>query len=108
MVFGSLAHAGIVWMFAEVAGIRARPFLWFVTAAMFGVAVANTLGVPLAGTVTGIERLSLPWGEVLSFPARAQPSVISLPIYIVVLSANLFVSSAVSASSGRIESAACS
>jgi two-component system cell cycle sensor histidine kinase/response regulator CckA len=89
-VFGSLGVAGTVWMFAEVTGIRARPFLWFVTATMLGVAVANALGVPLGGSVTGIERLSLPWGEVLSFPARAQPSVISLPMYIVVLSANLF------------------
>jgi two-component system cell cycle sensor histidine kinase/response regulator CckA len=90
IVFGSLAVAGTVWMFAEVTGIRARPFLWFVTAAMFGVAIASIAGAPLAGRVTGIERLSLPWGEVLSVPARTQPSVIALPTYIVVLSATVF------------------
>src|SRR5688572_13221755 len=89
IVFGSLAVAGTVWMFAEVTGVRARPFLWLVTAAMSAVAVAEIAGVPLAGNVAGIERLSSPWGEVLSFPVLTQPSSIALPLYLVVLSASV-------------------
>ena len=65
-MFGSLGVAAIAWTLAETTGVRARAFVWFSTILMVAVAVAAVAGVPLVGTVTGLEPVSLPWGQVSS------------------------------------------
>ena len=61
-MFGSLGVAAIAWTLAETTGVRARAFVWFSTILMVAVAVAAVAGVPLVGTVTGLEPVSLPVG----------------------------------------------
>jgi PAS domain S-box-containing protein len=83
-IFGSLAVAAVAWLFAEIASVRARGFLWFVTAAMVGVALLAAVGYPVVGYVISVERLTLPWGEVYSAQTRTDPSWIALPTYFVI------------------------
>jgi len=87
---GALGVASITWMFAEITAMRARAFVWFATTVMLGVAVATVAGVPLVGTVTQLETVSLPWGEAFSAHTRTDPSWIAAPIYVVVLSVLVF------------------
>ena len=89
--FGSLAVAAIVWTFADITAVRARAFVWFVTIVMVGVAVATAAGISLVGDVTRIELVSLPWGEVFSAQTRTNPSWVAPPVYLVVLSALVFI-----------------
>ena len=88
--FGALGVGAILWLFAEVTAVRARAFVWFATLVMVGTAVAAAAGVPLVGTVMGIEPVLLPWGETFSFYTRTDPHPIAAPIYAVVVAVVLF------------------
>ncbi len=88
--FGALGVGAILWLFAEVTAVRARAFVWFATLVMVGTAVAAAAGVPLVGTVMGIEPVLLPWGETFSFYTRTDPHPIAAPIYAVVAAVVLF------------------
>jgi signal transduction histidine kinase/CheY-like chemotaxis protein len=85
MIFPSLA-----WLYAEVARVRARPYLWFVTAVAVGVGVIAVLGLPLLGTVTGITRVLLPWGEPVFMAQRTHSSPLVPAIYLVMFSTVVF------------------
>ena len=88
--FGALGVGAILWLFAEVTAVRARAFVWFATLVMVGTAVAGAAGVPLVGTVMGIEPVLLPWGETFSFYTRTDPYPVAAPIYAVIVAVVLF------------------
>jgi len=89
-MFGSLGVAAIAWTLAEITGVRARAFVWFSTILMVAVAGAAVAGVPLVGTVTRLEPVSLPWGEVSSSYTRIAPLVITFAIYAVIFAVDAF------------------
>ncbi len=70
-----------VWLLSLIAGVRARWFLWVTTAAFLLAVVANLAIAPLAGVVTGVERVSMSWGEQVSILHRHAPSVWLRPLY---------------------------
>src|SRR4030095_122171 len=60
---GALNVAALSWLFAGITGVRARPYLWFITATMVITVAVIVLEIPIfGGRVTGIERVALPWG----------------------------------------------
>src|SRR5688572_19623531 len=65
-----LAQVPLVWLLALLSGLTARRFVWFVTAASVGLAFVNVVFLPLAGTVTGVERVVTSWGEPVSILHR--------------------------------------
>jgi PAS domain S-box-containing protein len=89
-IFGALSVAATAWMFAEITGMRARAFVWFVTISLIGVAAATAAGVHLLGEVTHLERVALPWGEVVPTFTRTEHSRIAAPIYGLILSVIVF------------------
>ncbi len=83
-VFGCLAVAAIAWLFAELGAVRVRTFLWSVTAVMVSVAAVTATGYPTVGTISSIERVTLPWGEVFSAYTRTSASWLAPPSYAVI------------------------
>ena len=88
--FGALGIGSLTWMFSEITGVRARAFVWFSTISMGAVAAAVAVGVPLVGTVTGLERVSLPWDETFTVITRTDPMAFAVPAYAVVLAVVTF------------------
>ena len=63
-----------VWLVALMSGVRARRFVWFMTATALVLFLVSAVGVRLTGTVTGLERVATPWGEDVSVLQRVSPS----------------------------------
>ena len=70
----------LAWLFAYVTDFHPRKFLWPFTIVFAGLFLYG-LFVPLAGTVSGIERVATPWGETMSMLRRDSPNPFLLPIY---------------------------
>jgi signal transduction histidine kinase len=88
---GLMNFAALAWLYGEIARVRARPYLWFVTAMAAGVAAVIAINVPvLGGAITGITRLTLPWGEPFSVLQRTPSSPVVLLIYAVMFSTVVF------------------
>jgi PAS domain S-box-containing protein len=90
VIFGTLSVAATAWMFAEITGVRARAFVWFATIFLIGIAAATAAGAHLLGEVTSLERVALPWGEVVSTFTRTENSLIAVPTYALILSVIVF------------------
>jgi PAS domain S-box-containing protein len=60
--FGVASGAALVWLIAELTHFKPRKYLWTVTVVPL-VIVAINLVVPIAGHVTAINDVVLPWGE---------------------------------------------
>ena len=86
----ALAQISAVWLLSLIAGVRARWFVWFMTAFFVTLAITNISIVPLAGTVTGVERITMPWGEHVSMLQRGSPSRLLAPMYVLSLSVTVF------------------
>ena len=71
---GLMSFASLAWLYAEIARVRARPYLWFVTATALCVAVVAVLGIPLLGSVTGIT-LRRTIGEHIELAVRLAPDL---------------------------------
>jgi two-component system cell cycle sensor histidine kinase/response regulator CckA len=63
--FGVCAGALMAWLVAELTGFRPRKFLMTVTALPLAGAVINTTIVSIAGQVTAINEVVMPWGETI-------------------------------------------
>ena len=85
-----LCQPPAVWLVSLISGLRARRFVWFVTAASLGIVFANETFLPLSGTVTGVERIVTSWGEPLSWLHRESPSPWLAAGYALTLAAYLF------------------
>src|SRR5262249_22040763 len=70
---GNVLPVSALWVMSLVSGLRARAFVWPMTAALLALAAVSLTGAPLEGTVLGIERLTWPWGEQSTVPLRGPP-----------------------------------
>jgi PAS domain S-box-containing protein len=88
---GALNVAALAWLFAGIASVRARPYLWIVTAILLSTVAVIVLGIPvLGGRVTGIERVLLPWGESFTALERTPASPLTAIVYLTVASTIVF------------------
>lgn len=83
--FATLAQVSTVWLLSLIAGVRARRFVWLITVLFAGAAIANMTILSLAGTVTGVERITMSWGEQVSILHRGSPSRWLALVYAVAL-----------------------
>jgi signal transduction histidine kinase len=86
----TLAQISTVWLLSLVAGVRARRFVWPVTVFFAVAAIANMTILPLAGTVAGVERITMSWHEQVSILHRGSPSRWLGPVYACALSIPFF------------------
>src|SRR5262245_35455645 len=69
VVCGLMSFASLAWLYAAMAHVRARWYLWLVTATAVVVAsfIMLDLDARLLGEqVIGVKRITLPWGEAYS------------------------------------------
>jgi PAS domain S-box-containing protein len=78
-----LGQITALWLMSLIAGVRARWFVWFTTAAFLLAVFANAVIAPLAGVVTGVERVAMSWGEEVSILHRESQSFWLRPLYLV-------------------------
>ena len=74
----------VAWLFASLTGFRPRGLLSVLSIAFGGLFIVGLL-VPLAGTVTGIDRVVTPWGETISVLRRDSASRLLIPAYMLAL-----------------------
>ena len=86
----ALAQVSSVWLFSGISSVRARWFVWLITAVFLCVALVDAAIRPLAGTVTGVDRIFTAWGEQISTLHRESPSPWLGPLYALSLSINVF------------------
>jgi PAS domain S-box-containing protein len=86
----ALAQVSSVWLFSGISSVRARWFVWLITAVFLSVALVDSAIRPLAGTVTGVDRIFTAWGEQISTLHRESPSPWLGPLYALSLSINVF------------------
>src|SRR5215831_4512277 len=72
MTLGPLVHVALLQFYACVSGRRDRAFHAVLTAAFVVLGVLN-LWVPLRGTVTALQSMSVPGGGVSLLPIRTPP-----------------------------------
>jgi two-component system sensor histidine kinase UhpB len=87
---GALGQVSSVWLLSLITGVRARWFVWSITAVFLTAAVTNAAILPLAGTVTSIDRIVTPWGEQVSILHRELASRWLGPLYLLVVSITIF------------------
>jgi len=81
-----LTLATLAWVFALVTGVRARLYLWLLTAGFVFLSAYTWIVAPLTGVVTGIEHVAMPWGERLSVLRRVPTSPWLWPAYLLACS----------------------
>jgi signal transduction histidine kinase len=85
----TIAQVSQVWLLSLISGLRARWYVWFVTAVFLTAAAVNMTMLPLAGTVSSVERVATSWG-VISILRRESPSSWVGVLYGVGASVNVF------------------
>jgi signal transduction histidine kinase len=85
-----LSQISLVWLVSLIAGVRARWFVWSVSAVLLTAVLANAAILPLTGTVTSVERIATSWGEQVSILHRQSPSGWLALLYAIALSINVF------------------
>jgi PAS domain-containing protein len=83
--FGTLAYPLLLWLVCEIASVRAGRLVKGLTVAILVVAIMSAFGVRFNGTVTGLDDIRLPWGEVLSVVVRDASVFSTGPVYILLL-----------------------
>lgn len=79
-----------VWNLTLISGVKARWFVWPVTAFLIVLFPLHTFFLPLNSTVVSIETFQFPWGETVSNPQLTAPHWWFGPLYSVVMSIELF------------------
>ena len=88
---GLMSFASLAWLYAEIAQVRARAYLWFVTMAASAAAVVVVFNSSLlGGAITGIRRVTFPWGESISLLDRSPSSVLVPAVYALIGSVVVF------------------
>ena len=64
--FGVLAYPLLLWLVSEIASVPVSRMVKGLTAALIVVAIINVAAVRVNGTVIGLPRIQLPWGETLT------------------------------------------
>ncbi len=85
------ALLSLTWLVSGLTRIRPRAFLYAISALFVTGIITNTLFQSIAGTVTGIEPVVLPWGEVTTAVVRQTGIAwFAILIYIGVVAVYLF------------------
>jgi two-component system cell cycle sensor histidine kinase/response regulator CckA len=88
---GALNIVALTWLFAGIAGIRARAYVWFVTAVLLSVCLAIVLRVSvLGGVVISLDHATLPWGETFTVLQRTPPRFLTRLVYLVIATTLVF------------------
>ena len=90
IALGLLVTATSLWSYSLVSGVRARRFVWLLTAVLLSLVVVQVAAMPLNSTVTSLAQLTLPWGETITQPAFSTPGWWLGPLYLIVLSSHAF------------------
>ena len=90
MRLASLVTATALWSYSLVSGVRARWFVWPMTAVLLTLFAVHAAVVPLNSTVTSLAQLTLPWGERITQPDFAKPGWWLGPLYALVISSHVF------------------
>jgi PAS domain-containing protein len=85
----ALMEVTLVWLLSLTTGVRARWFVWLVSAVFTGAAVL-TLATPLNGRVVAIERVTVPWGETLTTVTASPGSPLAPPLVALMLAVKVF------------------
>src|SRR5579863_1227499 len=88
--FGLLITATSVCILSRLTGVCARRYVRMIVCCCLSLAMLNVLVLPLNGPVTQIDRLSLPWDEVISIPAGMPAPWWMAPIFAMILSVFVF------------------
>ena len=85
-----MSQISAVWVLALLSGVRAKRFVWFITAAFLAATVANVTILPLTGTVTAVEQISTAWGEQIAALHREGQSRWFVVLYALAFSVKIF------------------
>ena len=87
---GILGQVSALWLIALVTGVRARWFVTSITAVCLFVAAINVFVLPINGTVTGLERIRMGWGEEIATPQHLASTWWLGSVYAVVIAVQVF------------------
>ncbi len=90
IALGLVVTATALWSYSLVSGVRARWFVWPITAVLLILIGVHVAVVPLNSTVTSLAQLTLPWGERITRPDFAKPGWWLGPLYALVISSHVF------------------
>lgn len=90
VALGMLMMVTWVWSLSLVSEVRARWFVWSVTVIFLVLLPIHIFLVPLNASVISVEKIALPWGEVISKPHMGTPRWWIGPIYALVISIEFF------------------
>ena len=79
-----------VWTLALASGVRARAFLWTITAIFLAMALGGVLGMPFTGPIVRLETTTFPWGETITTTLRGDAPGFGAIAYLLVLAVDLF------------------
>jgi PAS domain S-box-containing protein len=93
--FGLLTYALLLGLVRAITGLQARAYRWAVTTLLVSGVLINELGSSLVGSMTGIDHVTLPWGESVAVMSRprspgAFTSWFPLALYAGVISVHLY------------------
>src|SRR5436190_3618231 len=69
-----------LWSLRLISEVRAPRFVWPVTVILLGAFLIHVLVRPLSSVVTALDKLALPWGEVITNPRGAPPGWWAAPM----------------------------
>jgi PAS domain S-box-containing protein len=84
--FGVLAYPLLLWLVCEIASVPPGRLVKGLTIVFALVAAASAFGVRINGTVTGLDQIQMPWGEVLNVVERDGRGYWAGPVYFLLLS----------------------
>jgi PAS domain S-box-containing protein len=87
---GLLLMVTWLWSVSLVSGVRARRFVWSLTIALLAVFPLQALVMPLNAPILSVDRVAMPWGEVISIPQQAPPGWWYAPLFVAVFSIAIF------------------
>jgi PAS domain S-box-containing protein len=76
----------LLWLVSDIASVRPGRLVKGLTVAFLVVTAISAMGVPINGTVTGLSRIYMPWGEALTVVERGGPSWWPGPVYLLLFS----------------------
>ena len=79
-----------VWSLSLISGVKARPYVWSITAFFLVLFPIHVFFVSLNPAVVALNPYVLPWGETISNPSVDRPGWWFAPVYLVVISIEFF------------------
>jgi signal transduction histidine kinase len=86
----ALGEISSIWVLSLISGVRARRFVWFITAVFLAAIVVNVAVLNLTGTVLAVAQTFTSWGEQVSILHREKPSAWLGALYALAVAADVF------------------